>query len=144
MKEKSINKDFYTVKEIQLKLYFKQSFACLPFSLVITKNKDNSKITLYITIGIIILSCILCALAIYCLSKKISENARLRQRALFEIAMAHQHGEDNEDEESEQNRIEKENKLKIKYALKHSLKQKNMELKMEILVLFASKIFKNK
>ena len=54
MKEKSINKDFYTVKEIQLKLYFKQSFACLPFSLVITKNKDNSKITLYITIGIII------------------------------------------------------------------------------------------
>ena len=124
LKSKAINKDFYTVREIQFKLYFEQSFASLPFSLVITKNKDNSKITLYITIGIIILSCILCALAIYCLSKKISENARLRQRALFEIAMAHQHGEDNEDEESEQNRIEKENKLKIKYALRNSLKPK--------------------
>ena len=82
-----VNKDFYSVKEIQLKLYFEHSFSSLPFSLVITKNKDNSKLTLYITIGIIILSCILCALAIYCLSKKISENARLRQRALFEIAM---------------------------------------------------------
>ena len=124
LKSKAINKDFYTVREIQFKLYFEQSFASLPFSLVITKNKDNSKITLYITIGIIILSCILCALAIYCLSKKISENARLRQRALFEIAMAHQNGEDNDDEESEQNRIEKENKLKIKYALRNSLKPK--------------------
>ena len=121
-----VNKDFYSVKEIQLKLYFEHSFSSLPFSLVITKNKDNSKLTLYITIGIIILSCILCALAIYCLSKKISENARLRQRALFEIAMAHQNGEEIEDEESEQRRIEKENKLKIKFAQK-----------MEILVLYA-------
>ena len=119
-----VNKDFYSVKEIQLTLYFEHSFSSLPFSLVITKNKDNSKLTLYITIGIIILSCILCALAIYCLSKKISENARLRQRALFEIAMAHQNGEEIEDEESEQRRIEKENKLKIKFALKNSLRPK--------------------
>ena len=119
-----VNKDFYSVKEIQLKLYFEYGFPSLPFSLVITKNKDNSKLTLYITIGIIILSCILCALAIYCLSKKISENARLRQRALFEIAMAHQNGEEIEDEESEQRRIERENKLKIKFALKNSLRPK--------------------
>ena len=119
-----INKDFYSVKEIQLKLYFEHSFSSLPFSLVITKKNDNSKLTLYITIGVIILSCILCALAIYCLSKKISENARLRQRALFDIAMAHQNGEEIDDEESEQKRIENENKLKIKYALKHSLKPK--------------------
>ena len=64
-------------------------------------------------------------MAIYCLSKKISENARLRQRALFEIAMAHQNGEENDDdEEEEQKRIETENQLKIKFALKHSLKPK--------------------
>ena len=119
-----IDKDFYSVKEIQLKLYFEHSFSSLPFSFVITKKNDNSKLTLYITIGVIILSCILCALAIYCLSKKISENARLRQRALFDIAMAHQNGEEIDDEESEQKRIENENKLKIKFALKHSLKPK--------------------
>ena len=122
---KEINKDFYGVKSITLRLYFEHSFDSLPFSLIITKKKDNSKITLYITIGVIILSCIICALAIYCLSKKISENARLRQRALFEIAMAHQNGEENDDdEEEEQKRIETENKLKIKFALKHSLKPK--------------------
>ena len=121
---KEINKDFYGVKSITLRLYFEHSFDSLPFSLIFTKKKDNSKITLYITIGIIILSCIICALAIYCLSKKISENARLRQRALFEIAMAHQNGEENDDEEEEQKRIETENQLKIKFALKHSLKPK--------------------
>ena len=122
LESKEIDKDFYGVKSMTLRLYFEHSFETLPFSLTITKKKDNSKITLYITIGIIILSCIICALAIYCLSKKISENARLRQRALFEIAMAHQNGEENDDEEEEQKRIETENKLKIKFALKHSLK----------------------
>ena len=122
-----VNKDFFSVKEINLKLYFEHSFPSLPFSLTITKKKDNSKITLYITISVIITSCILCALSIYCLSKKISENARLRQRALFEIAMAHQNGQDNEDEEEEQKRIEIENKLKIKFALKNSLKPKKFQ-----------------
>ena len=122
---KEINKDFHFVKEIILILYFEHSFPSLPFSLVITRKKDNSKITLYITIGIILVSCIICALAIYCLSKKISENARLRQRALFEIAMAHQNGVDNDDDEyEEQRKIETENKLKIQFALKHSLKAK--------------------
>lgn len=119
-----IDKDFYGVKEINLKLYFEHSFPSLPFSLTITKKKDNSKFTLYITIGVIILSCVICALSIYCLSKKISENARLRQRALFEIAMAHQNGEEYDDEADEQRKIEMENKLKIKFALKHSLKPK--------------------
>ena len=124
LESNDINKDFYGVKSMTLKLYFEHSFDSLPFSLTITKKKDNSKITLYITIGIIIFSCILCALSIYCLSKKISENARLRQRALFEIAIAHQNGEENDDEQEEQRKIETENNLKIKFALKHSLKPK--------------------
>jgi hypothetical protein len=39
--------------------------------------------------------------------------------------MAHQNGEENDDdEEEEQKRIETENQLKIKFALKHSLKPK--------------------
>ena len=120
----NFEKNFYNVKEIELRLYFEHGFSSLPFSFVITRKTDNSKLALYITIGVIILACIFCALAIYCLSKKISENARLRQRALFEIAMAHQHGEGVDDETYEQQKLETENKLKIKFALKHSLKSK--------------------
>ena len=120
-----LDKDFYNVKRVEIKLYFERGFRKLPFSFTITKKTDNSKLALYITIGVIIVACILCALAIYCLSKKISENARLRQRALFEVAMAHQEGERGVDDEAyEQQKLEDENKLKIKYALKHSLKPK--------------------
>jgi hypothetical protein len=120
----NFEKNFYNVKEIELRLYFEHGFSSLPFSFVIKRKTDNSKLALYITIGVIILACVFCALAIYCLSKKISENARLRQRALFEIAMAHQHGEGVDDETYEQQKLETENKLKIKFALKHSLKSK--------------------
>ena len=120
----NMNKDLFLVKEISIDLYFERGFDVLPFSFVITKKKDNSKLTLYITIGIIIFACVICALSIYCLSKKISESARIRQRALFDNAMAHQNGEDNDDEEDEQKKLEEENKLKIKFALKHTLKAK--------------------
>ena len=120
-----LDKDFYNVKQVEIRMYFNNGFETLPFSFTITKKTDNSKLALYITIGVIIVACILCALAIYCLSKKISENARLRQRALFEVAMAHQEGERGVDDEAyEQQKLEEENKLKIKYALKHSLKPK--------------------
>ena len=120
-----LDRDFYNVRQVEIKLYFNYGFSTLPFSFSITKKSDNTKLALYITIGVIIVACILCALAIYCLSKKISENTRLRQRALFEIAMAHQQGERGiDDEVDEQQKLEEKNKLKIKYALKHSLKPK--------------------
>ena len=126
LQKTELNKDFFLVKEIYLRLYFEHGFPSLPFSFVIKRKTDNSRITLYITIGVIFFSCIICAFAIYCLSKKISENARLRQRALFEIAIAHQNGEDNDNDNelAEQKRLEEENQLKIKFALKHSLKAK--------------------
>ena len=124
----SLNKDFHTVKQIILKVYFEKGFPTFPFSLVITKQSDNSKLALYITIGTIILACIICALAIYCLSKKISENARLRQQTLFEMAMAHQQRraerDEEEDEYAKEKRIENENKMKIEFALKNYLKPK--------------------
>lgn len=123
LKSSNINKDLYSVSSMTLKLYFEGSFPSLPFSLIITEKDNNSKMALYITIGIIVVACIICALGIYCLSKKISENSRLRQRALFEMAVAHQQGEvDNE--ELEQQKLETENKLKINFALKHALKGK--------------------
>ena len=124
-----LNKDFHTVNEIIFRVYLEKSFSKLPFSFTITKKNDNSKMALYITIGIILLACIMCAIAIYCLSKKISENARLRQQALFEMAMAHQRGRgegeaEPEDEYAQQQRLENENKLKIEFALKNYLKPK--------------------
>lgn len=124
LKSSNINKDLYSVSSMTLKLYFERSFPSLPFSLIITEKDSNSKMALYITIGIIVVACIICALGIYCLSKKISENSRLRQRALFEMAVAHQQGQGIDNEELEQKKLEMENNLKIKFALKHSLKPK--------------------
>ena len=123
----SLNKDFHTVNQIIFRVYLEKGYSVLPFSFIVTKINDNSKLALYITIGIILLACIICAVLIYFLSKKISKNARLRQQALFAMAMAHQRGQveaEEEDEETKQQRIENENKLKIDFALKNYLKPK--------------------
>ena len=49
-----LDKDFYNVKRVEIKLYFEHGFRKLPFSFTITKKTDNSKLALYITIGVII------------------------------------------------------------------------------------------
>ena len=124
--QKSINREFDNVKELKLLLFFNQGLTSLPFSFKIIKNKDKSKIALYITIVFILLACLLCALIIYFLSKKISENARLRQRTLIQLAMARQRGQYNTGEDqassgSNQVDIEEENRKKIEILLKNSL-----------------------
>lgn len=123
----SLNKDFHTVNEIIFKVYLEKGFPTLPFSFIVTRKNDNSKIALYITIGTILFACIICAISIYCLSKRISEKARLRQQALFQMAMAHQQRAvevEEEDEYEQEKRMEEENKLKIEFALKNYLKPK--------------------
>ena len=82
LSKNAISRDFDGIKEIKLMITFKDRFSALPFSFIIEK-KETSKLLLYITIAIIILACILCALFIYIISKKISQNARLRQRCLW-------------------------------------------------------------
>ena len=125
---KEIKKEFDNVKEIKLFIYFKEGLNSLPFSFTIKKSGDRSKIALYVTIGLIILACLLCALIIYCLSKKISENARLRQRTLLELAMARQRGEYNQGEDNVSGRseedVEEENRKKIEKLLKTDLAPK--------------------
>ena len=71
---------------------FERNFGKVPFTFKLTK-KTKSDLILIITIGIIILACLLCAILVYFVSKKISKNARLRQRYLIELAMARQNGE---------------------------------------------------
>lgn len=121
-----LSRDFDNIKEIKLMVTFKERFASLPFSFSIEK-KQTSKLLLYITIVVIILSCLLCALLIYFISKKISQNARLRQRALIQLAMARQRGEyvsDNASSGSEEVDVEEENRKKIEVLLKTTLAKK--------------------
>ena len=123
-----IKKEFEDLKEIKLQIYFNKGLTSLPFSFKIKREGNKTKAILYITIGLIITSCLLCALIIYCLSKKISENARLRQRTLLELAMARQRGNYNVDEQASSGAseadIEEENKKKIEILLKTILAPK--------------------
>ena len=122
----AISRDFDSIKEIKLMITFKDKFSSLPFSFSIEK-KETSKLILYITIAIIILACILCALFIYLVSKKISQSARLRQRALFELAMNAERGDYNSEHSSAASGevdLEEENKKKIEILLKTTLAKK--------------------
>lgn len=121
-----ISRDFDNIKKIKLMVTFRGKFASLPFSFSIEK-KETSKLLLYITIAVIILACLLCALFIYFISKKISQNARLRQRALLQMAMATQRGAyqaDNASSGSEEVDVEEENRKKIEVLLKTTLAKK--------------------
>ena len=128
LSSKDVKKEFENIKEIKFHIYFSKGLTSLPFSFTVKREGNKNKVLLFITIGLIITSCLLCALIIYCLSKKISENARLRQRTLLEIAMRRQRGQFNGDEQAssgeneEQN--EEENKKKIQILLKTILAPK--------------------
>lgn len=121
-----ISRDFDNIKEMKLMITLKDKFSSLPFTFSIKKN-NSSKLLLYITIAIIILACLLCALFIYFISKKISQNARLRQRALLQLAMATQRGDYNSENAasvSEEVDPEEENRKKIEILLKTTLAKK--------------------
>ena len=134
---KEIEREFDNIKEKKMLLYFSKGIESLPFSLTMKRNGDKTKLALYITIGIIILACLLCALIIYYLSKKMAENARLRQRTLLELAMAHQRaqyniGEDRESSGSSEVDMTEENRKKIEILLKTTLAPKKINKKSGI------------
>ena len=127
LSRKSIKKEFDNVKEIKVFIYFSQGLSSLPFKLTIIRIGDKAKIALYLAIGFIILACLLCALIIYYLSKKISHNTRMRQRALIQIAMERQRGRPQSGDDlafSNSPDIEEENRKKIEILLKTSLAAK--------------------
>ena len=129
LSQKEVKRDFENVKQISVLIYFNTKLRSIPFNLKIIRNGNKAKIALYITIGLIFLACLFCGLIVYCLSKKISENARLRQRTLLELAMARQRGEYiNEDRESNSNsgemNILDENRKKIGILFKTILAPK--------------------
>ena len=127
LSRKSIKKEFDNVKEIKVFIYFSQGLSSLPFKLTIIRIGDKAKLALYLAIGFILLACLLCALIIYYLSKKISHDTRMRQRALVQLAMERQRGRPQSGDDlalSNSPDIEEENRKKIEILLKTSLAAK--------------------
>ena len=129
-----VEREFENIKELKLLLYFKNNLSSSPFTFIMTKNGDKSKLTLYLTIGIIIIACILCVLLIFFISKKFSLNEAMRQRQILERAMnlqrrAYITREDIASSGSEEVNIEEENKEKIDFLLKNTLAPKKFNKK---------------
>ena len=129
-----LEKEFYNIKELKLLLYFKDNLSSSPFTFTMTKNGGKSKLVLYLTIGIIIIACILCSLLIYFISKKLSLNEAMRQRQILERAMDRQRRayiirEEIASSGSEEVNIEEENKKKIDFLLKSTLAPKKFNKK---------------
>ena len=141
--DEDLDKELIEVKSIEVKIYTSRTFYENPFTLQIIKEKEKKSYTIYYALAAIILSCALCGLLIYCFSKRISESARIRQRALLEMAMQRQqrreleNGTDRplsrgESQASEEDILE-QNFKKIEVLLKTTLApkkyHKNMGLK---------------
>ena len=125
---KSFKKDFNNIKRIKVLLYFSKGLSSLPFKLKIIRIGEKSKFALYLAISFIICGCLLCALIIYFLSKRMNQKARMRQRTLIRLAMARQIGRRTSGEDvasSNSVDVEEENRKKIEILLKTSLAPKS-------------------
>ena len=136
LSHKNMKRDFNNIKELKLLVYFSKGLTSVPFNFKITGVSDIAKSALYITICVIILACLLCGIAIYCLSKKITKNTRLRQRDLIILALARQR-ENHRTEEgassgSSEVDIEEENRKKIDILFKTTLAPKKFNKKYGI------------
>ena len=117
---------FHNVKSINLNIYFVKGYSEYPFNIrieeIVEHKKDSN--TLFIILGIVIsffiLSGILCFIV-----KKHSQKERQRQHRIFERELARHMGEGDEEEINQRKNIEKINKLKIKYILAKSIKDKS-------------------
>ena len=78
--------NYKNAKRIIIQIYFEQQLSSNPFSIKITKKESNNNYKIYISIGIILLACIICGIIIYCISKKASQNARMRQEMYLRMA----------------------------------------------------------
>lgn len=89
--KKSITKgnfeeNFKNTKKVKIELYFKDQLTVNPLSIKITKKEEKKNYNIYISIGIIILTCLVCGLIIFFISKKAAENAKRRQEIYLRMA----------------------------------------------------------
>ena len=129
------NEYFDNVKTMKLNIYFEKGYDYLPFSITIEEinelHQKNNNNTLIIILSVVITFFIFSG--IFCFFvKKYSQKERQRQHALFERELARYNGEGDEDEIYQRKKIEKINRLKIKYILDNSLIKKNFN-KLQIL-----------
>jgi hypothetical protein len=89
--KKSITKgnfeeNFKNTKKVKIELYFENQLTVNPLSIKITKKEEKKNYNIYISIGIIILTCLVCGLIIFFISKKAAENAKRRQEIYLRMA----------------------------------------------------------
>ena len=97
------NTDVDYVKEIIFKVECKTMYSKSPFTVNISYTKGSSNIGLVISVIVIILICIVCSIAVYYFSKKISDNARIRQQQILEVQIQRQNYINNMINNQEQN-----------------------------------------
>ena len=83
--EAEFEENYKNARKIKINIYFKQQLSFDPFSIKITKKELKNNYKIYIAMGIILLSCIICGIIIYCISKKATQKARRRQEMYLQI-----------------------------------------------------------
>ena len=128
-------KEFKNLKNIKIQVYCDQQLSSNPFLIEIEKKETKFNYTIFISVGIIVLACIICVVIIYCFSRKAKENSRRQQMLYLQMAMENQrrqrlenfngmqssnYGDVASSSESEMN-ITEENRQKIEKLLQTEL-----------------------
>jgi hypothetical protein len=120
------------LKEFIIEIECRTMYTKSPFIVNISYTKGSSKIGLILAIIAIIIICIGCSIIVYCFSKKISENARIRHNQILEARLQRQmilnYNEiNNEENERIRNKKIIENKLKDPNLLGEKICEKEHE-----------------
>jgi hypothetical protein len=78
--------DYDSLKSIKIQIYCKQVSYSNLFIIKIERNEIKKNYKIFISVGIIVLVCIICGVTVYCFSRKAAENARRRQQLFLELA----------------------------------------------------------
>ena len=78
--------DYDSLKSIKIQVYCGQALSSIPFMIKIERNEIKKNYKIFISVGIIVLVCIICGVTVYCFSRKAAENARRRQQLFLELA----------------------------------------------------------
>ena len=78
--------EYDSLKSIKIQVYCERALSSNPFMIKIERNEVKKNYKIFISVGIIVLVCIICGVIIYCFSRKAAENARRRQRLFLELA----------------------------------------------------------
>ena len=78
--------EYDSLKSIKIQVYCERALSSNPFMIKIERNEVKKNYKIFISVGIIVLVCIICGVIVYCFSRKAAENARRRQRLFLELA----------------------------------------------------------